>query len=124
MHKNSQPKNYLYTGSSAHNVMAKLSHFTITIRCKSYLKKYFTSFYGDPVELDDTDEFADNILTKLSNKGNYRVTGKNLNICNTALEKYSAKITFKIPFWFFYRINKNIPAALVYKINIYLQKVF
>jgi len=104
--------------------MPKLTHFTITIKSKSYLQKYFSTIGEYPMPLNQSDHLFNTILTKLCNKGNFRVRGKNLNICNAAIKKYQGELTFKIPFDFFYRIEKNPPPALVYNINLYLQQVF
>jgi len=101
-----------------------LTHFTISIRCKSYLKKYFTTLYGDPIELKQSQAFADTILTKLCNKSTYRIGEKNANICHHAVKNYTGKLIMKIPFNFFYRIDKSPSIELQYNINLYLQKVF
>lgn len=97
--------------------------FTLSIPCKSYIRKYFNFVYGMPVALNHTSDFGDTILTKMATTPLSRVSKRVLNIPERK-EDFSDELKFSLPKDTLYRINTELTEQQVHSINRYLENVF
>lgn len=98
-----------------------MKSFSVTIPCKSYIKKYYTAVYGPAIELTHRSDFGDTILTKMSNVSLSKASKKGLNL---EFQEYNEHIKFKLPFDLFYRIENELNQQQIYNINRFLENVF
>jgi len=95
--------------------------YTVTVPCKSYVKKYFTARYGEHIPLDHRDCFGDTILTKMISTPLARA---NKGVLHFQFKHHNAEIKFKVPTDFFFRIETCLTPQQVYNINRYLENIF
>lgn len=98
-----------------------MKEFTITVPCKTYIRKYFNYIYGEEITLNHGDDFSDTILSKISHKPYVRLSKQDLNI---AFRYNTDKLIFKLPIDFFYRAENELNEQMIYSINRYLQNIF
>jgi hypothetical protein len=99
----------------------EMQSYSISVPCKSYIKKYFCKIHGDHIFLDHRNDFFDSILTKLSNPPLIRVNKKMLAL---EFQEYTEQITFTLPIDLFYRIDHQLTQQQVYNINRFLKNCF
>lgn len=98
-----------------------MKEFSVTVPCKTYIRKYFTTIYGPQIQLDHKTDFGDTILTKLSHRPLIRISRQHLNI---AFRDYNDQLKFVIPVYFFYYTEHNLNEQNIFNINRYLQNTF
>lgn len=98
-----------------------LTAYSISVPCKAYIKKYFTSVYGSIITLNHQSDFGDTILTKMSTVPLSQV---NKTILNQFDRDFNDALKFQLPIDSFYRIEHNLTKQQIYSINRYLENVF
>lgn len=99
----------------------KMQSYSVSVPCKSYIKKYFSSIYGGIIELNHRSDFGDTILTKMSSTS---LAQANCSWLNMEFQHYNEKICFKLSLDFFYRLETELTPQQVYSINRYLENCF
>jgi len=94
--------------------------YHVIVPCKNYIKKYFSSLYGEKIHLDHRSDFGDTILSKMSG---YRLAHFNKRTIHLELQNYQDKIIF-IPTMEFYSRNEGLTTLQIYNINRYLENCF
>lgn len=98
-----------------------MNNFCVAVPCKAYIKKYFCSLYGDPVDLDLKTDFGDTIVTKISGKPLTRINKSHLTL---AFNHFDSQLKFQLPIDFYYRVKVDPSRLQVFGINQYLERVF
>ena len=99
-----------------------LTAFTLALPCKSYIKKYFTAVYGNPIILNHQTDFGDTVLTKMSATPLSQV---NKHVLNLSERDYNESLKFQLPVDLLYRIEKlQLTDQQTYSINRFLENVF
>lgn len=98
-----------------------MENYTITVPCKKYIKKYFSSVYGDVLKPTLNDDFGDSIITKLSSKPISRLSKQDTNILLKGLDD---KIKIRVPIDYFYRLQNSLTDQHIYTINRFLNNRF
>jgi hypothetical protein len=95
--------------------------FSITIPCKSYIKKYCVVNYGDPIFLSFNSSFGDTVLTKISSPDILIV---NKDAISIAFRHFNAKLKFVLPFHWFGRVSTELSEQQIFRINKYIEGLF
>lgn len=98
-----------------------IDNYCLPIPCKSYIVKYYSSIYGSPIDLNQREDFADIILTKILTEPPKRLSKQALNI---AIKGLNDQIKFRIPIDLFYRIDNSISEQKIWSINRFLERNF
>jgi hypothetical protein len=98
-----------------------MQSYSISVPCKSYIKKYFCKIHGDNIFLDHRSDFGDSILTKMTTTPLAQVNRKMIAL---EFQDYTEELTFRLPMDFFYRLDHQLTEQQVYNINRYLKNCF
>jgi hypothetical protein len=98
-----------------------MKSFSVSVPCKSYVKKYFSTLYGDCIPLDHRSDWADTILTKMISGP---ISKANKQVLKLDFERYDSKLKFSLPMDFYFRMNTDLSEQQIYNINRFLENTF
>jgi hypothetical protein len=98
-----------------------IEHYSVSVPCKTYVRKYFCTLYGDTIQLNQQSDTFDTILTKMVTKPLQRLNHHKLN---QAFLFYNNQIKFQLPIDYFHRLDKDLDRQQIFSINRFLENVF
>lgn len=95
--------------------------FTFHLPVKTYIKKYLTTQYGDPIHVTLTNDIGFVILNTLASRLESKACRGYLDLWQ---KRYNDKIIFRIPFHYFSITKKEISPLTFVLLNRYFENKF
>lgn len=101
--------------------MSRIHYFTVRLPVKTYIRKYITSNYGDPLLLNLDTDIGFLMLSTLTSRLESKMSRGYLDLWKN---RFTDEITFRIPYHFFSITRKSVPPTTYILVNRFLESIF
>jgi hypothetical protein len=98
-----------------------MQFYTIHLPVKTYVRKYLSTIYGNPIIIDGRSEFSDVILAKLSSSLHSFLSPTDLEL---RLNRFTDRIDIKLPIYYWYQLENKLDQHNIVRINRYFENRF
>lgn len=98
-----------------------MQFYTIHLPVKTYIRKYLEQRFGNPIVIDGKTIISDIVLSKLSSKLNSKLPPTDID---TRLNRFTDQIPIRIPFHYWYSLEKTFSQHSIVRINRFFENSF